>query len=133
MLVVKLKGPLPGVALAELPVGLIAWDDEGRVYEEWVPDEGARQIWDRMISSLKAENRLTPDILPVLSEEWINGITTDMEVFELKLGPDETADDRFAELAMELQMQWAEVDTRVREAVERRWKEQQGLEDQPHE
>lgn len=128
--IAKLLGPLPGISLAALPVGLIAWDEEGNFYEEWVPDVESTAFWRGVIAQCKEQEIPNPDILEFLGNELVNGITTDLTVYELPVPSEQTAAEFFADLAVDLQMEWATISEEVQQSVQEMYDAQNRLAEQ---
>jgi len=116
--VVKLLAAGPGVAVAYLPVGVVAWDADGNVYVDWAPDEDRTAFWKGVVERVREAGNLKPDIVEVWAEELCNGQTVDLKVEEVPIPEGRTAAEVFEELSSQMDAEWGMLLTEVQDFLD---------------
>lgn len=116
--VVKLLGPAPGIPVAVTPVGILAWDGEGNLFEDWVPDDGATTFWRGVVSACREAGTLKPGIEQAWAENIANGQTADLDVSDVDVPEGWTPREVFAGLADDLTTDWAMLTTEIEDAAD---------------
>lgn len=122
-------GPVDGVPIAVLPVGLVAFGRDGKARVRFVDTEPLAEGWEGVVAYAQEAGVMGTDILDRWAEGLANGITMDIEIAELDAEDEDRAfEDAWAQLweeYIETQLDMAEIE----DMVHRQWLHEQRMED----
>ncbi len=103
LLVAKLMSHLPLMGLAWLQVGVFAFNDQGRVWHEFVDDDPKKDPvqWKYQVRTALEVGELSPSELVTAWAELCNDITWSMEVEQVEVTDEGQASDYVHDKAME--------------------------------
>ena len=103
LLVAKLMAHLPLIGLAWLPVGVFAFNDQGRVWHDFVDDDPKKDPgqWKYRVRTALEVGELSPSQLVTTWAELCNDRTWSMEVEQVEVTDEEQASDYVHDKAME--------------------------------
>lgn len=104
-----LAGPVQGIPLAALPVGLIAFGGDGRAFIAFVETEPLAMGWQGMVARSREIGALTPDVLDEWAATAANGVTLDIESMDIPIAPGETDRQAFDRAWDGVMAEWAAV------------------------
>ena len=110
-------GPVDGVPIAALPVGLVAFGKDGKVKVRFVDTEPLAEGWESVVSYAREAGVLGPEVLDSWAEGLANGMTMDIEIVEQDAEDEDRAfEDAWAKLweeYIETQLDLAEIEDMV--------------------
>ncbi|PZN06184.1 MAG: hypothetical protein DIU69_13555 [Bacillota bacterium] len=110
-------GPVDGVPIAALPVGLVAFGKDGKPRVRFVDTEPLAEGWESVVTYAQEAGVMGPDILNRWAEGLANGITMDIEIAEQEVEDEDRAfEDAWAQLweeYIETQLDLAEIEDMV--------------------
>ena len=110
-------GPVDGVPIALLPVGLVAFGTDGKAKVRFVDTEPLAEGWEHVVSYAQEAGVLGPEVLDSWAEGLANGMTMDIEIVEQDAEDEDRAfEDAWAQLweeYIETQLDLAEIEDMV--------------------
>jgi len=110
-------GPVDGIPIAALPVGLVAFGKDGKPRVRFVDTEPLAEGWESVVTYAQEAGVMGPDILDRWAEGLANGMTIDIEIAEQEAEDEDQAfEDAWAQLweeYIETQLDLAEIEDMV--------------------